>query len=42
MKDVRNETRLADNLCAGTSKALGVAKQKNKELGMKLATEVRG
>ena len=42
VKDARNVTRLADNLHVETSKALGAAKQKNKELGTKLATKDRG
>lgn len=42
MKDAQNEARFADNLCAETSKALGVAEQKNKELTTKLTIEERG
>ena len=42
VKDAQNATRLTDNLHVETSKALGVAKQKKKELGTKLATEDRG
>ena len=42
VKDARNATRLTDNLHVKTSKALGAAKQKNKELGTKLATKDRG
>lgn len=37
MKDARTEARLADNLLAETTKALGIAEQKNKELALKLA-----
>lgn len=37
VKDARNNSRLADNLRAETNKALGAAKQKNKELAVKLA-----
>ena len=42
VKDAWNEARLTDNLLAKTSKALRVAKQKNKELGTKLATKEKG
>ena len=42
VKVARNEARLANNLRAQTSKALGATKKKNKELGMKLAAEERG
>ena len=42
VKVARNEVRLVDNLHIETSKALGAAKQKNKELNTKLATEERG
>ena len=42
VKDARNEARLVDNLRVETSKALGIAKQKNKKLGTKLVVEERG
>lgn len=41
MKDPRNKARLADNLLVETTKALGTAEQKNKELALKLATANR-
>ena len=41
VKDARNEARLAYNLRAKTSKALGAAEQKNKELTTKLVTKDR-
>ena len=34
MKDARNETRLADNLCVEASKFLAVVKGRNKELAI--------
>ena len=42
VKDARNEARLAYNLRVKTSKALGIAEQKNKELTTKLVTKDRG
>ena len=42
VKDAQNEARLMNNLCAETSKALGVAKQKSKELITKLTVEEKG
>lgn len=36
MKDARNNARLADNLRAETTKALGATEQKNKELALNL------
>ena len=39
VKDARNEVRVEANLRTETSKALGVAKQKNQELTMKLTAE---
>ena len=41
MKDAWNEAKLANNLRAETSKALGTFKQKNKELTIKLIVEER-
>ena len=41
VKDARNEARVEANLRAETSKALGTAKQKNKELTVKLTAEER-
>ena len=42
VKDAKNEARLADNLHAKINKVLSIAKQKNKELGMKLVVEEWG
>ena len=42
VKDARNKARLAYNLRAKTSKALGAVEQKNKELTTKLVTKDRG
>ena len=42
VKNAWNEARLAYNLHAKTSKALGIAEQKNKELTTKLVTKDRG
>ena len=41
VKDARNEARLKKNLHAETGKALGITKQKNRELGMKLVAKER-
>ena len=38
MKDAYNEVRLADNLHAKANKSFAVAKGRNKELALKLAT----
>ena len=39
VKDARNETKVEANLCVETNRALGAAKQKNKELSTKLIAE---
>lgn len=39
MRDARNEARVEANLRTETSKALGTAEQKNKELTVKLTVE---
>ena len=41
MKDAQNEARLANNLRGVASKSLAVAKRRNKELALKLATTDR-
>ena len=41
VRDAQNEARVEANLHAKTNKALGAAKQKNKELTAKLTTEER-
>ena len=41
VRDAQNEARVEANLHAKTNKALGTAKQKNKELTAKLTTEER-
>lgn len=38
MKDAQNDARLANNLRVETSKSLAIAKDRNKELALKLAT----
>ena len=42
VKDAQNAARLANNLHVETNKALGTAKQKNKELSTKLTAKERG
>jgi len=39
IKDTRNETKVEANLCVETDRALGAAKQKNKELSTKMIVE---
>ena len=39
VKDARNEAKVEANLCVATDRALGVTKQKNKELSTKLIAE---
>ena len=41
MKDAYNEARLTDNLRAKANKSFAVAKGRNKELALKLATADR-
>lgn len=41
VKDARSEARLANNLCAETSKSVATSENKKKELALKLATADR-